>query len=541
MIKFEKKSNAVYILTMIIITLVSFFVYLSFFTSLMPNAVSSTDDISCRTYLAMKSFPGVGIGEFFYNINQKCRVDEDIKIDLSNKDESFEEIAVEMSKCWYRYGDGELDFLSSWDTSGNWCFLCGAIKLEDNANSLMFTEFISWSKENEFNESLSFYEYIGMRHTDIDDVKYEKIREDYLALVTDTEITGEYKDLIMVLSNQITDLTELKNKKINSFDEKVYVVYRYDRVDKEFVEKLEDAGNNALKGAIGGLVISMLAEGLAEAAIGGTIGAVGGTIAMPVVGTVTGGLFGIATGFFSGIIKAGVTTVKAVDKVTRITKMMKTISSYVKNSKFLVKHGDELLEHGDELLEAEQLIVNGIKVEVKLSKRITDFEATPKDMKDFANLVSKDHPEMGRAFDGISEIMDELKVDNFNGIDKRIIDLRANKELLNKLETSIKDIDPKKLEDLAKQNGVMANEIENLGALRNLAFDEISKMKSVDLDLIDEVPGIKNYLRAATVIVPAVVGGVIGAKLNDNYRQYVDLLTREQYYRLCGTERGNFG
>ena len=32
-----------------------------------------------------------------------------------------------MVRCWYRYGEGEYDFLSNFGTTGNWCFLCGTV------------------------------------------------------------------------------------------------------------------------------------------------------------------------------------------------------------------------------------------------------------------------------------------------------------------------------------------------------------------------------------------------------------------------------
>lgn len=540
MIKINKKSNTTYILAMVVLTLISFVLYLSFFTNLMPNAVSSTDDIVCRTYLSMKSFPGVKIGELFYNINQKCRVDDDIKIDLNDKEEAFEEVAVEMSRCWYRYGEGELDFLSNWDTSGNWCFLCGSVKMEDNPESLNFEDFVKWSQENKFNESLSYYEYIGIKHTDIKDVELEELREDYQNLINDPDLAGEYKDLLMVLSNQISDLTELKNKRIDSTDEKIYVVYRYDRVDKSFEEEMSDAGNSALVGALGSVAVSMLAEGLAEAAIGSAGGALMGSIVPTGVTTVVGGVVGGIGGFLYGSVKALVKTANAVDEVFRITKIMKKVSKFVQNSKFLVKHGDELLEYSDELLEVEQVAVGLTKTEVKLSKRIQDFEASPNDMNGFAKIISKDNPDMGEAFEGISEFMTDLGIKDFKSIDPKIIELRADKvKLINDLEKNINNIKPDDLEKLAIKEGKLIEEIQNLEALRDLALEEISKMKSTVS--INEIPGIKNYLRAASVIVPAVAGAYVGSSLNDNYRQYVDLLTREQYYRLCGTERGNFG
>ena len=82
---------------------------------------------------------------------------------------------------------------------------------------------------------------------------------------------------------------------------------------------------------------------------------------------------------------------------------------------------------------------------------------------------------------------------------------------------------------------LLGNNVADLEALRTFALGEIAAFKA----------GTKVDLKATShmtkLLVVGGAGGLIGAGAgiinNENNQQYVDVLTREQYYRLCGTQR----
>lgn len=81
----NKKAIAAGVLVGMIIIFVSFFLYLFFFVNISKGVVSEADDISCRAYISLKSFPGIKFGEFFYKINEKCFIDEIKNVNLEKK------------------------------------------------------------------------------------------------------------------------------------------------------------------------------------------------------------------------------------------------------------------------------------------------------------------------------------------------------------------------------------------------------------------------------------------------------------------------
>jgi len=52
---------------------------------------------------------------------------------------------------------------------------------------------------------------------------------------------------------------------------------------------------------------------------------------------------------------------------------------------------------------------------------------------------------------------------------------------------------------------------------------------------------VRDYIRLAPTFIGIAGGLTLGYEtINSNYNQYVDVMTPEQYYRLCGTEPANY-
>ena len=518
----NKKGNVQFIIVTVLLIIVTFFVYLAYMEDVTGFIFNDSNDLSCRMYVAAKDFPSIKLGEFFYNLREKCLVDEDIKVNLEDKDKSFDKIASEMSSCWYRYGEGQYDFLESFGTSGNWCFLCGKVQFEDNSQSYQYRNFVEWSKKNNYNDSTKYFDYIALKHIDVDDEEVTKVREEYEDILHD-DPGAEMNDLLFVLSEQVNYLNDFQMKKIDSSDEEMFIVYRYDRIDKTYDEKFADAGEGVLYGAFGAIVAGAILEGFVQGAIvGGAAGLVsGGLLSVPMA--MIGGVFRAAKGMYKSVV--------SINKVFRVTNLIKKTKNLFKISTYVNKI--------DDTIRFAKIVARG-KGEVKLVKKILDFRASVSDLREYAAFLKsgqKVHEiERAKNLETIADWMEEANIKKLTDIEKQLNKL--DKQSVSKLENYIDTVDDQKLADIVLEGGYGIDEVGDLKALRDLAKVEISDLKKGVQ--ISEAPGIGNYIRASVVIQGGIIGGFIGSELYGDSIQYVDILTKEQYFRQCGTYAENF-
>lgn len=250
--KYTKKGDISFLTIILIVTIISGGM-LAFFIFDSNETISKTlDDIQCRGLIFAKDYsklPALDI--FLWEITQKCKVDSIIIENSKTGDESFEEIAQTMQRCWYRYGNGEKDFLSAWDTTGQWCFECARIEFENKGDIYSYSDFILWMNSNFFinssGEKMSYLNSLNViSYSHSEDQIFQRdfsniLNKLEIELKNDGEISQEdinhYNDILLGLSNNINSF---KYKQINT-NENNFVVYRYDRIKRDLYDTIEDS------------------------------------------------------------------------------------------------------------------------------------------------------------------------------------------------------------------------------------------------------------------------------------------------------------
>jgi hypothetical protein len=120
----------------------------------------TTNDEICRTSVALKTKTKVP-GGYKTLTDLKCprsQVDSKAK----TKDQIKLELATQMYRCWYKFGEGKLDFYSNIDPgfSETHCLICSEIYFEDGVEELSFGEFGSYlNNRNLPGQTKTFSEY----------------------------------------------------------------------------------------------------------------------------------------------------------------------------------------------------------------------------------------------------------------------------------------------------------------------------------------------------------------------------------------------
>ncbi len=131
-------------LLLLIVAGISLIIYAFFFANLKDIISTTTEDEVCRTSAAIKAKTKAPLGgESPFNLN--CKIN-DFTSDAKSKEEVKLEIAKEMYRCWYKYGEGQIDFYGGWDmgSSETHCLICSRIGFDDDVEELTFGEFGSY-------------------------------------------------------------------------------------------------------------------------------------------------------------------------------------------------------------------------------------------------------------------------------------------------------------------------------------------------------------------------------------------------------------
>lgn len=518
----NKKSQLSKETVKIIAVIIAIFVFFGFISSFIPSLFNKSKDLACVTSLYIEDATGLSISDYLLDLKLRCAIDDPQKVDLEDTDKSFKVMSSEMARCWYRYGEGKYDFLDGWDTSGNWCFLCGKIEFEDNSKSISYKDFVDWLGKEKYNETSNYLDYINVKYTSANGEDIQNIREEYYEFLNDDDSGAEIKEMLYILGNQIEYLDDFRLKQIDSQDKEIFVVYRYDRLNKTFSEQLSSAKTGVYAGVGLSLVTSMVVEGLTEAAIIGGTSAAAGSI-VPGGGTLVGGVGGAIVGFVKGATTSVLKSGKSITKVVKISNLMKKTNNFFRISKY-VKESEGIYEMIKDVLSI------GKKVEImKVAERLEEGDH----FKDSLMTIVKMMDEIG--IDDLSDIdkIKNIKMSNLDNIQKLYV---KNTEILEKAAKSgdIAKIN-KNLNSISKSQ-ITLQKIETLNEDVGKILIKLKESPSKVTD--EDVVKLSDYFRTFIILGSGVSGGGVGATYNDNYNQYVDLLTKEQYYRLCGTQRG---
>lgn len=514
---FSRKGNATWVLTTMIVSVLGFFVYLSFFANIAGGLVSETDDLTCRMFLAAKDNVAVQAGElFFFDLKQKCKKDE-IEKTVKGKDEVFNVIGDSMKRCWYRYGESEYDFLSFWNKEGSWCFTCATINVEDEENvgtTYDYNEFIQWanSSKSEFKlrngTEVKLAEYLTLMyaHTD-DESNIIQVREDINTLLAEGE--GYTQTAALKLDGDFQKMQDLRLKEIATGEE-LYVVYRYDKRDDSLLENLKQGTTGMIIGASLSIGTSMAAEFAIDKAM--TLTVCASSLLFPPSGFVCG----------AAIFKSVASTLGSIKDMAKLQKLRKLIETtsdfFTKTIRFTNK-------------------AKSLKAVDSFTGSIDDFPAIIKTLK-------KVDPDLATKMIKIEENMKDLGIKHIEDLNFEI--LKKN-DKLDKLKDLSLNVAGKEL----SYNKNFVDRVTNLRDSYNVKLadfteleDEVievfgrSDYKKVLEDSSDKFDKVKKYLTIG--VVGGAAGGVTATNMNFNNNQYVDVMTKEQYYRNCGTERMSY-
>ncbi len=140
--KLKKKGDLRHsTLILLILAGVGLIIYSFFFADVKEIIETTTEDEVCRTSAALKTKTKGPVGTES-PVSLKCAIN-DFKSDAKSKEEVKLEIAKEMYRCWYKYGEGQLDFYDSWDfgVSDTHCLICSRIKFDEDVEEITFGEF----------------------------------------------------------------------------------------------------------------------------------------------------------------------------------------------------------------------------------------------------------------------------------------------------------------------------------------------------------------------------------------------------------------
>jgi hypothetical protein len=388
-------------------------------------------DVACNALINLKGTNQYAIFSFFKEISQTCKKDN-IVIKAKNDEEVFKEFADEAKRCWYRYGENKVDILEKYKASGNWCFVCGKVKIEKpEVFKKDYKEFIEWTNNNYFildNKKINYSDYMNINYVDAPMAEIINLRKDIDSLRSDVidedgGVSVTNFDQINMLSEKYEDLIDYKLRTLES-DKEYYVVYSYNRGEKEILEQMKSAAQSAV---IGGIAGGLLVEGVISAGTGAAVGAMcgpGAIICAPV---------GAAIGF----IKRVFSSAKKIKLLIKTSKILKKMEKFIINAK--------KLKQAKNVLDLEDYKTYKAFIQGKTNdKNILDaVDALEKNLNKRAileeSLLKKVYDSNFEKLTGVSRVKAEKEFKDLQNIIKE----------LNKNDENIK-LTAKELQDIAK-------------------------------------------------------------------------------------------
>jgi hypothetical protein len=517
----NKRGGLPFMVVLILVSLVSFGVIVNYFLSTNDIISSSFDDLQCNQLMKFKGSDIYEITDFFYQINTRCKVDQiSINKDYS-KNDFYNKIADSSVSCFDRYGKGEYDFLEKYNANGNWCFLCAKVDIEERSENFEeFFDFITWTKENKVNETSTYYDYTNYVYFDPSNENLQKVDE--LNLEVNEIInqvvgeTPEFEDISLYMLEEYQTLIDYQLKNFD-IEDTYYITYRFTRVDKNTQEQFEDLMINTRNAVIGGVVASIGAE----IAIGATVGAVAGQVCnvVPVVGGfvcgVGGGIIGGVVGGIKGLISVGSQGSKAIIKIARVIKKINILKHFSKKAK--------VTNVLDDVIEVS--FKSGKKVNVP--KIIESKNIIPEDLNMLSEILRADNKFPDEVIH-LEKLEDFMKINNLNNLEK-INDYNPN--FINYLEDISSFSPSSKIDNLNPQI------IKPLNDLKPDLVNTIDNLKSGKQLDIDDKKVIVTYTKLFVIALGVGVGIAYEDNLDDS-NQYVDIMTKEEFYRQCGFPPG---
>ena len=514
--KKNKKSNVTYILSIVLITILTFFIYLNFFVLNTKNVSDNSEDLLCRSLVSSKDLSVVKAGEFFYQLNYKCHKDFIKDKNVKSKEEVFKIIADSQKRCWYRYGEGKYDFMSNLNKDGFWCFECGQLDFSGsdlNHEVYSYAEYIEYLKTVKLKvgeEEMTYYNYMNLRYANSEKAEeFYSIRGDIDDLLQEGD--SNFNNLGMIYNEQYIYISDLMKKKIDT-GEKIYIIYRYDKPTEDFSDKVLSATYSGIKTTAGVMAVGIVIEkaisiSLTAASCAAAVGT--GGLATPLC---VAGIGYTAASF-------GKTASKVATKAVKIAK---------------------LIEKANKIRDVFQ---DSVKFSKKTMKAMKAFTGNVAELEHIGKDISKikKYEDLGKDILKTSEDLKKMNINHFDDIEKGVVDLNGEIENINLLfDRNYKMLDNDGLEELVSKQKFYSDQKDALIKLQQ----EIAKYETDFGKLTENMPIEKKswllnhkmlLVKGTIALASGATAGTIAYNSNYNDNQYVDLMTEEQYYRLCGT------
>lgn len=222
-----------------------FYYVLDNFPELSQTVINDAEEAKCLSIINLKSSIGSfseTISDYIFMINKGC-LKEQIVISDPEHEIIFEQLADRQASCWRRYGEGNIDFLGDFSTTGSWCFTCSRVDFIRDARGqvIPYDDFIAWVAENEDRYGLmDNVAQQGLRSSEVEELVEEadQARREIISqgdISSDPDAIRDYE----VLNTVYYNLIEASQKRINT-NEAMFVVYRYERPVDSAWENLGD-------------------------------------------------------------------------------------------------------------------------------------------------------------------------------------------------------------------------------------------------------------------------------------------------------------
>ncbi len=171
---FKKGELTTQQIVILIILVVSFAVILFFLLRL--NLGSETDQEIChnsvitrgKSILPVDTFPLQCKRQYVcLSVDGSCEVmtkPEVIKV--KTKDEVYKALADQLAECWWMFGEGKVDYISSEALSKNYCSICSQISFDNSVKSIFENksffdkkEFYSYLSKNKISDEQTYENY----------------------------------------------------------------------------------------------------------------------------------------------------------------------------------------------------------------------------------------------------------------------------------------------------------------------------------------------------------------------------------------------
>jgi hypothetical protein len=494
----NKKSN-IYVFVSIIITILSFFVLLSYYMHISNKITSVSDDLKCRMLVMGKDNVAYSfLNTFFNKLNYQCKKD-DITLDASNQEQIFQTLADRTASCWYRYGEGKYDFLSKFSGKGEWCFVCSHISFKnsngqvyeyndvgDKNNFIYYLTHTTYKKDKD-GKPITYGEYVNLKYTPVSKKEITELYKEISSLQGEDNV-DKYKGLL--LSNLIS-LNDLRSKDIDT-SQNLYVVYRYNRLTSK--EQAENVGNSVFYTTLAGIFIGGAIESIVLTA---------GTCALSVITSITGVgalIFGaLCADNTMNIVKNGLKGYKTAAeislKITKLDKITTKISSMIKFTK-----------------------------DYKKAKLLEKFTGDISEINSVATKLEKYDPKKAADLRKIQEVAKIMGVKNINEIKEST---KMSPKAIENLYEFMKNYPPENFKNIKNNKELIK------------VFNELKNGKKINELSPSDKLALKDYFKIASTATIAAASGYLASLYSADSTQYVDIMTQEEFYRECGTEYDN--